>query len=377
MLVIKKPNIVTAYGKSTVFSTIIITDDANRKAVKTLRCEFDEKYKKYIVTDRLDAFLIALYPYAMRSKNDVICEFPITDVLLHNLRVATEMFATTNKRLGKITITSTGTLPPLENEKAVTTFCSGGVDSFFSIKMYHETEYAGLKLTHLFTSDVGLFSSSKMANLATENELKSGIFALTGEIADHIGLPHIIADTNFAEVTGDGTRPQITCANLFPVYALGKLFGTVHIPSAYGISELLPSAFENVFYNSMDRLDPLLVKILSTAGGGGGISLYTDGYIADRFTKTKNLIGYTPAEKFLSVCFSSPKNCGVCPKCRRTLLQLDMLGGLDSFANVFDIDYYREHIDEYLEFLPNTAAFFASADVYEVEKERLLKKYEK
>jgi hypothetical protein len=377
MLTIKKPNIVTAYGKATVFSPIIITDESGRKITKSLCCSFDEKYKKHIVSDRLDAFLIALFPYAMRTKNDIACEFPVTDVLLHNLKSAAEMFSATNKRLRRIDIKSAGTLPPLENEKAAVTFCSGGVDSFYSIKLYKDSEYESLRLTHLLTSDVGLFSSSKVLGLATEKELKDGIFSLAGEIAAELGLPLVIADTNLADVTGDGTLPQITCANLFPVYALGNLFGTVHIPSTYGIGELLPSALENVFYSSLDRLDPLLVKILSTAGGGGGISLYTDGFVADRFAKTREIMEFSPARKFLSVCFSSRKNCGICPKCRRTLLQLDMLGGLELFSDVFDIEYYKNHISEYLEHLPDTAAFFADNAEYERERDKLLNKYNK
>ncbi|MDR0984789.1 MAG: hypothetical protein LBL93_07325 [Ruminococcus sp.] len=377
MLIIKKPNIITAYGKSTVFSNITITDELGRKVAKTLKCEFSKEYEKYIVSDRLDAFLIALYPYAMRTKNDVVCEFPITDILLHNLNAATEMFSVTNKRLKKINITSQGTLPPLENENAVVTLCSGGVDSFYSIKLYKDSEYESLRLTHLLVSDVGLFSSSTMSNLSTEKDFKNDIFKLTGEIADDMGLPLVVADTNFAEITGNGILPQITCANLFPVYALGKLFGTVHIPSTYNISEFLLSAFENVFYNSLDRLDPLLVKILSTAGNGGGISLYTDGYVADRFKKTKALLDFEPAKKFLSVCFSSAKNCGVCVKCRRTLLQLDMLGELDSFKDVFDVDYYREHIDEYLKELPHIADFFENYEVYEIQRDKILGKYNK
>ena len=34
-------------------------------------------------------------------------------------------------------------------------------------------------------------------------------------------------------------------------------------------------------------------------------------------------------------------NCSVCPKCVRTLLTLDILGKLDAFSGVFDIDRYR------------------------------------
>ena len=35
-------------------------------------------------------------------------------------------------------------------------------------------------------------------------------------------------------------------------------------------------------------------------------------------------------------------NCGECSKCLRTLLTLDILGKLDDFADIFDIDAYQK-----------------------------------
>jgi hypothetical protein len=52
-----------------------------------------------------------------------------------------------------------------------------------------------------------------------------------------------------------------------------------------------------------------------------------------------------------------------------------MLGGLELFGDVFDIEYYKNHIAEYLEHLPDTAAFFADNAEYERERDKLLNKY--
>ena len=46
-----------------------------------------------------------------------------------------------------------------------------------------------------------------------------------------------------------------------------------------------------------------------------------------------------------------PYNCGICKKCRRTLLTLDLIDKLDSFKGVFDIDYYNQYKKEYFDWM--------------------------
>lgn len=41
------------------------------------------------------------------------------------------------------------------------------------------------------------------------------------------------------------------------------------------------------------------------------------------------------------------KNCGHCIKCLRTLYTLDVLGVLDRYSAVFDLDDYRRNISRY------------------------------
>ena len=44
-------------------------------------------------------------------------------------------------------------------------------------------------------------------------------------------------------------------------------------------------------------------------------------------------------------------NCGVCLKCRRTLLDLYAIDKVDDFKNAFDIEYFKKNINYYLYWL--------------------------
>ena len=53
---------------------------------------------------------------------------------------------------------------------------------------------------------------------------------------------------------------------------------------------------------------------------------------------------YEPASRYLNVCGNHDTldtNCSVCPKCCRTLLTLELIGRIDGFRSVFDVDRYR------------------------------------
>lgn len=52
----------------------------------------------------------------------------------------------------------------------------------------------------------------------------------------------------------------------------------------------------------------------------------------------------------MNVCISrksDASNCGVCKKCLRTLLPLEILGKLDKFSRVFNIEQYRKNSFNY------------------------------
>ena len=87
----------------------------------------------------------------------------------------------------------------------------------------------------------------------------------------------------------------------------------------------------------------LILPWLSTES----LDLVDDGNMLDRSQKTALVADYEPATRYLNVCYGHDTldaNCSVCGKCRRTLLTLEILGKLDAFGRVFDVDRYRREV---------------------------------
>lgn len=59
--------------------------------------------------------------------------------------------------------------------------------------------------------------------------------------------------------------------------------------------------------------------------------------------KVEKISSFAPCYDYLQVCLTQSDNCGLCTKCKRTLMELDALGDrvLDRFGNSFDIQRYR------------------------------------
>ena len=77
------------------------------------------------------------------------------------------------------------------------------------------------------------------------------------------------------------------------------------------------------------------------------LSIYSEGATLSRLEKTKKVTEYYPSYKYLNVCTVTNENCNKCEKCIRTLLALDTLEKLDLYKEVFDINYYKSHRQEY------------------------------
>lgn len=81
------------------------------------------------------------------------------------------------------------------------------------------------------------------------------------------------------------------------------------------------------------------------------IKIISEGGTVTRLEKTKVVSNYEPSFKYLNVCTQTIENCCRCEKCIRTMLGLDAIGKLDDYRLVFDVEYYKNNKQEYLETL--------------------------
>ncbi len=80
-----------------------------------------------------------------------------------------------------------------------------------------------------------------------------------------------------------------------------------------------------------------------------GLEFISDGSRYNRGDKIEMIVDDPYVKEFFNVCTCSSDtdletNCSHCRKCKLTMLALDILGKLDDFKDVFDVDYFRKHV---------------------------------
>lgn len=334
-ILISKPYLLqTDNDKIRLCSLITIN---NRDEV--LYLETDNTYTEYLDISVSDCFLIGLLPLALMKGYNIICQSPVSEQLLHNVRNLLILCLSKNKYYQSITVIADHT-SGANCGNAVATACSGGVDSFYSILQYHKSQYPDLNLTHLYVGNL------YAGNYQPRNG-KIAIIERAKTISDSLRLPLIITDTNLSEVFYEhGSKPHIMShfyKTMFGIIALKKLIKTYIYSTSYNISSI------NIV-NAKSTGDYGLLSAFALSYDSFQVILCSE---VSRNEKTIALKDFEIAHQFLHVCLdpSYENNCNICEKCKRTLLALDMYNMLDLFSHVFDVDYYRTNKSEYITYL--------------------------
>ena len=302
----------------------------------------EDKYAKYLCAERGDAFVIGLLPVAMRRGLDIVCDAPVDERLLFQIRsTLVPLLARYGKNVHEVKIDAPVATTPIENAGGVGAGISCGVDSLHIVKNHSGDEYPGLKLTHLVLNNVGAFGET---GASTQ-------YAWTIDLARRFcaeyGFELVLTNSNIFDIVDLDFEQNHTYLNVFAVYCLQKLWKTFYYGS-WGVD--LQNGFTLIDNELHDcaSYDVFSLDAFSTAG----LKIYSEGAAYGRYDKTAHIVDFEPAQKYLQVCVSGTgSNCGYCFKCRRTLLTLDALGELNKFSKVFDIDAYKRNRKGHLRYL--------------------------
>lgn len=331
-ITIHEPYLVTEKGFTRVIAKIDVEDEK-----REVWFQVDEQYEKYLCYERSDAFLVGLLNWAMRERCDFLCEAPVTEELLYQLReylIPAVTKASTNGILYAPKITASTTNKLLPNAGAVGTGISCGIDSLHVVAKHMETEYKNLQLTHLVINNVGSFGKNinkKVWQMENANSF-----------CKEYGFNLIKTDSNFADAFPQKHTLTHTYSSTFSILMLQKLWEVYYYASSgYPLENF---KIKNNECNTPDQYEIFALSNFSLRN----LKIFSEGCTLTRFEKTKNLINFEPAQKYLNVCIPENKNCGKCGKCRRTLLALDALNAIDNFTKVFDVQYYKNNKNKYL-----------------------------
>jgi hypothetical protein len=301
--------------------------------LKPLYFEVDKEYKQYLCHERSDAFIIQILPYAMLAGQDIYCETPVTETLLHNINevLVPNLASGYDTKFKLIKIHADMDNTPLRGTE-VSTGISLGVDSFYTIFETINSDYDDFKLTHLLN----------IRRPHAETKL-SEHYNVIEETAAYLNLPTNFIITNVRNLWKSFHGLTHIYTNLGAAYALRKLINTYYYSTAYGLEKF---SIERGHRSFPDNYLLLLAYCFTTPD----FNVLMGGLEAHRHDKIIAISNQDIVQKNLRVCVArgSVFNCSMCEKCKRSLMEFDMLGVLDNYKNVFDVDYYLNNKVEYI-----------------------------
>lgn len=177
------------------------------------------------------------------------------------------------------------------------------------------------------------------------------------EFANDVDLPLVCVESNvtkwYNRLLNFGQCAVMI--NMSVVLSMQKLFGKYYFASTFPIWELRYDK------SVMEYYETLLLPLLSTES----TTLYVSNPEMTRVAKEKMIFGNALVQKYLYVCWKeilanerpdsdyaknkdNYRNCTRCDKCLRTLLAIDIMGYIEQYCNIFDIDYYYKAKDSYI-----------------------------
>ena len=276
----------------------------------------------------------------MRNGHDITCKAPLGEELYY--QITTYLIDAVYKgsdKLYKTHIIADVDNSKLESANAVGTGISCGIDSFHSIAAHTNTKFKNHNITHLAFNNVGSHGEGERAiQLYGERKKRAMKFAKENH------FEFVESNSNIHDIIPQNHFLTHSYTSGFAIFALQKLYSIYYYASGNCI---LDFSLKDTYNNSCGQYDLLLLETFSTST----LKLFSEGSTLSRYEKTKQVVEYSPSYKYLNVCTETSENCGRCEKCTRTLLAIDALEKLDSYKEVFDIDYYKKNKQDYYSFL--------------------------
>ncbi len=279
---------------------------------------------------RSEPFVAAALLEAMYTGQDIeiACDVPFSNQLFESLEYLQGIYRCWNEELKTINIITSLTSSREERDE-VGSFFSAGVDSSYTL-MQHRDE-----ITNLIIMDA--FDQPCAEDIWSDYVEKQTVFA------EAHGKQLISVQTNVRQYAEDKKISWEFMHGLI-LSTVGGLFGfrKIFVPSTYSYRDLFP-------WGSHPLTDPLW----STEN----VRIVHDGAGSRRWEKMKKLTECPEILDNLRICWRSKvSNCGVCPKCIRTMLALHLLGasssGIPAYAGTDQLKHLKamdDHAAVYLE----------------------------
>ena len=307
---------------------------------KTLYFEIRKDYGAMFSTDTYDAFfLIGLY-LAMYHKTPLRIRGNVSKKLNKNATwYIQKILCDFSDLLAPVDIVVDGFAPTKGKGLLIGTGISCGVDSLSTIHdRFVKENDPDYRINSLFIFNCGTHGDyGAPLTIPVFNSRVQRAVA----VADELGLPLVIIDTNFHLFRHDNDKPTVMFLSMYScVLSLQNAVKRYYIPSGCSYQGIKDFGDREHHNDLATACDSYLIPLIQTER----TELIVDGCQRRRVDKIAAMTDWAIAQKYLNVCLvqkgEDTTNCGKCSKCLRTMLALDILGKLDDFAQVFNVEDY-------------------------------------
>jgi hypothetical protein len=327
LLSISKPLLQTHDGLARL-SVIVRFPEGPRELWFTVPAQHADK----LSAETCDGFVIGLYALAAERGLDIHVEGTMSTRLLSSLNGACgELLHTLLPKSRKVRVLADDTTTEDWGGRGVYTGFSAGVDSFCTLFTHARTDVPrAQQLSGLFYNNVGSHGRHQTgASLFSVRERR--IRALAAQVA----LPLVSVSSNLDAFLGNPFQRTHTLRNVAVALLCQRACGAFVYSSTVHFREVRARDVSDIGY-----ADPILLPLLQTET----LTCHSAGGEYTRHDKTRIVAQHPLSYNTLDICVSqSPSatiNCSACWKCLRTQLSLDLLGSLERYAKVFQLDRY-------------------------------------
>lgn len=312
-----------------------------------LNINVNDKCVPFLTIDRIDFVVIGFLYFAMKNGFDIESKLPMTQDLWYNIAYHfIPQLALGNSHLHKPYIKC-----PFVNKvdasskKFNATGISCGVDSLYTIETNSSNEIPiENRLNALCFFNVG---AAMKGGDVLRTPLVEGRLEFAENFANEYGYPFFFIESNIHMLINKYSYyshiEMHSYMGMFCVLLIQKGIKQYHYSSGYTLLDFSIANEDNQILDSA-YYESVIFSTLSVVG----ISVFSEGADVERKDKIAKLVNWPPSYNYLNVCVDKVHNCGVCFKCIRTLLEIDALGNIENYRNVFDVDFYKANRYLYL-----------------------------
>ena len=311
----------------------------------TLYFEIRKDYGFMFATDTYDAFFIIGLYLAMYHKTPLRIRGNVSKKLYKNATwYIQKILCDFSDLLAPVDIIVDGYAPTKVKGNLIGTGISCGVDSLATVydRFVKETD-RDYRINSLFIFNCGSHGDYDAPH--TQPVFESRVNRAVA-VADELKLPLVIVDSNLHRYRHQNDKSTVLFLSMYScVLSLQNAIKRYYIPSGCSYQGIKDYGDREHHNDLATACDSYLIPLIQTER----TELIVDGCQRRRVDKINDLTNWDIARKYLNVCLvqkgADTTNCGKCSKCLRTMLALDILGKLDDFAQVFNVeDYAKESL---------------------------------